>query len=90
VKWDAIKPDDQAKILKHFSDTGNGWLDAETFNKHKIEIPENGSTPKLSTSTRLKFPKTMLSFLAMRLAQRPKVREPSPWRLFPTFIFIDA
>ena len=41
VKWDAIKPDDQAKILKHFSDTGNGWLDAETFNKHKIEIPKN-------------------------------------------------
>ncbi len=41
VKWDTIKPDDQAKILKHFSDTGNGWLDAETFNKHKIEIPEN-------------------------------------------------
>ena len=41
VKWDAIKPDDQAKILKHFSDTGNGWLDTETFNKHKIEIPEN-------------------------------------------------
>jgi hypothetical protein len=41
VKWDAIKPDDQAKILKHFSNTGNGWLDAETFNKHKIEIPKN-------------------------------------------------
>ncbi len=41
VKWDTIKPDDQAKILKHFSDMGNGWLDAKTFNKHKIEIPEN-------------------------------------------------
>jgi len=41
VKWDTIKPDDQAKILKHFSDTGNGWLDDKTFNKHKIEIPEN-------------------------------------------------
>ena len=24
VKWDTIKPDDQAKILKHFSNTGNG------------------------------------------------------------------
>ncbi len=35
VKWDTIKSDDQAKILKHFSDTGNGWLDAETFKKHK-------------------------------------------------------
>ncbi len=41
VKWDGIKPDDQAKILKHFSNTGNGWLDTETFNKHKTEIPEN-------------------------------------------------
>jgi len=41
VKWDAIKPDDQAKILKYFSNTGNGWLDAKTFNKHKIEIPKN-------------------------------------------------
>ena len=40
VKWDAIKPDNQAKILKHFSDMGNGWLDAETFNNFKIEIPQ--------------------------------------------------
>ncbi len=42
----------------------------------------DGSTAKLSASTILKFPKTMLSFLAMHLAQRPKVREP-PWRCFP-------
>jgi hypothetical protein len=41
VKWDTIKPDDQAKILKHFSNTGNGWLDGETFKKHRTEIPEN-------------------------------------------------
>ena len=39
VKWDTIKSDDQAKILRHFSETGNGWLDAETFKKHRIEIP---------------------------------------------------
>ena len=41
MKWDTIKPDDQVKILKHFSDTGNGWLDSETFKKHKTEIPES-------------------------------------------------
>ena len=41
VKWDTIKPGDQATILKHFSNTGNGWLDGETFKKHKTEIPEN-------------------------------------------------
>jgi hypothetical protein len=41
VKWDTIKPDDQTKILEHFSDTRNGWLDGEMFKKHKTEIPEN-------------------------------------------------
>ncbi len=35
--------DDQAKILKHFGDTVNGLLDAETFKKHKAEVLVNYS-----------------------------------------------
>ena len=40
VKWDTIRSDDQVKILKHFIDIGNSWLDGETFKKHKTKIPE--------------------------------------------------
>ena len=43
VKWDTVKSDDQAKILTHFSNTGNGWLDGETFKKHKTKILANYS-----------------------------------------------
>jgi hypothetical protein len=38
VKWDIIKQGNQAKILKHFRDTGKGWIDGETFQKHNIDI----------------------------------------------------
>ncbi len=43
VKWDTIKLDDQAKILKRFSNTRNGWLDGKTFKKHKTKILANYS-----------------------------------------------
>jgi hypothetical protein len=43
IKWDAISDNDQAKILKHFADTGNGWLDEDTFKKHKAKVPANYS-----------------------------------------------
>ena len=38
TSWKNIKPGDQPKILKHFANTGNGWLDAETFKRHEVEI----------------------------------------------------
>jgi hypothetical protein len=38
VKWETIKPGDQNKILVHFSNTGNGWFDAETMKKHNAEV----------------------------------------------------
>jgi hypothetical protein len=38
TSWKNIKPGDQPKILKHFASTGNGWLDAETFKRHEVEI----------------------------------------------------
>jgi hypothetical protein len=41
-KWDKIPVADQTKILEHCHATrGNKvWLDAETFTKHKITVPE--------------------------------------------------
>jgi hypothetical protein len=41
-KWDKIPAADQAKILEHCHATQGKkvWLDAETFAKHKIMIPE--------------------------------------------------
>jgi hypothetical protein len=41
-RWDKVPPDDQSKILEHCH-AGKGkkvWLDADTFAKHKIIIPD--------------------------------------------------
>jgi hypothetical protein len=41
-RWDKVPPDDQSKILEHCH-AGQGkkvWLDADTFTKHKIAIPD--------------------------------------------------
>jgi len=39
TSWKNIKDGDKPKILQHFASTGNGWLDAETFKRHEVEIP---------------------------------------------------
>jgi hypothetical protein len=39
MSFNQIEPNDKTKILKHFDKTGNAWLDAETFQRHKIDIP---------------------------------------------------
>ncbi len=41
-KWDKIPAADQMKILEHCHATQGKkvWLDAETFAKHKITVPE--------------------------------------------------
>jgi hypothetical protein len=41
-RWDKVLPDDQSKIVKHCH-AGKGkkvWLDADTFTKHKVTIPD--------------------------------------------------
>jgi hypothetical protein len=41
-RWEKFPPEDQEKILAHFH-AGKGekaWLDAETFAKHNVTIPE--------------------------------------------------
>jgi hypothetical protein len=36
--WKNIPDEDKMVLLKHMDDTKNMWLDAETFQKHKITM----------------------------------------------------
>ncbi len=38
MSFNNVEPGDKEKILKHFNATSNAWLDAETFQRHKIEV----------------------------------------------------
>ena len=39
MSFNNVEPGDKPKILKHFDTTGNAWLDAKTFQRHKIDVP---------------------------------------------------
>ena len=43
MSFNNVESGDKLKILKHFDATGNAWLDAETFQRHKIEVPHEYS-----------------------------------------------